>query len=293
MSAGQRYAVTVDLVNAGGAWSFSIQMSVGGAPWSQIPVEQLTMPEDRQKPLFDLAFNTMAVGTTGPINDTNRIFKNLLMTGGAKIGSLNGKQCMLVTGQGSTVANYQKNAQGVRSRAFKAITMMVCITTRTAGLKSISPALFNFFNTVNSSTAGLPRMGAPTEPVNYSARNPSLSMYLLSGQLSLQLRDDSRGVMSQYYPNVQPITYNQWNHIAIVWDDDWSGYAFYINGALVGQLRAPGPDVKLIFEQFRIGSMEGQDGAGWTGGIAWFRGFDHRLGPSDIKTDMNDGWASL
>jgi hypothetical protein len=118
-------------------------------------------------------------------------------------------------------------------------------------------------------------------------------MYLLSGQLSLQLRDDSRGIMSQYYPNVQPITYNQWNHVAIVWDDDWSGYAFYINGSLVGQLRAPGPDTKLIFEQFRIGSMEGQDGAGWTGGIAWFRGFDHRLGPSDLKIDMDDGWTSL
>ena len=293
MSAGQRYAITVDLVNAGGPWSFSIQMSVGGAPWSQIPVEQLTMPEDRQKPLFNLAFNTMAAGVTGPINDTNGIFKNLLMTGGAKIGSLNGKQCMLVTGQGSTVANYSKNAQGVRSRAFKAITMMVCITTRTAGLKSISPALFNFFNTANSNTTGLPRMGAPTEPVNYGARTQSLSMYLLSGQLSLQLRDDSRGIMSQYYPNVQPITYNQWNHLAIVWDDDWSGYAFYINGALVGQLRAPGPDTKLIFEQFRIGSMEGQDGAGWTGGIAWFRGFDHRLGPSDLKIDMDDGWSSL
>jgi hypothetical protein len=246
--------------------------------------------------MFELAFNKMAIGTTGPFNDTNNIYANLLMNpavGGASVGSLNGKQCMLVNGPGSAVYNYQKNVQGVRARAFKAITMMVCITSRTAGAKSISPALFNFFNTANSSTTGMPRLGRPPEPVDYAARIQSLSMYLLPGQVSLQFRDDSRGVLSQYYPNVQPITYNTWNHIAIVWDDDWNGYAFYINGALVGQLRAPGPDVKLIFEQIRIGAADSQDGAGWTGGIAWFRGFDHRLGVDDLKMDMADSWSSL
>jgi Concanavalin A-like lectin/glucanases superfamily len=294
--AGQQYPLIVDMVNLGGLWSFSIQMSIGGSPWAPIPAAQLTMPQDRRLPTVELAFNKMVSGSTGPFKDTNNVYANLLMNsaaGAASIGSLNGKQCMIVTGPGAAVYNYQKNAQGVRGRAFKAITMMVCVTGRTAGSSSVSPALFNFFNTANSIIGGAPRLGRPPEPVDYAARIQDLSLYLLNGQIQLVHRDDSRGILSQYYGNVQPITYNTWTHIAIVWDDDWNGYAMYINGALVGQLQAPGPDVKLIFEQIRIGSADSQDGAGWTGGIAWFRGFDHRLGVDDIKMDMGDDWSSL
>jgi len=294
--AGQQYPLIVDMVNSGGPWSFSIQMSIGGSPWAPIPVAQLTMPQDRRLPAVELAFNKMATGFTGPFTDTNNVYTNLFMNsaaGAASIGSLNGKQCMIVTGPGAAVYNYQKNAQGVRGLAFKSITMMVCVTGRTAASSSVSPAIFNFFNTANSSTTGMPRLGRPPEQVDYAARIQDLSLYLLNGQVQLVHRDDSRGILSQYYANVQPFPFNAWNHVAIVWDDDGNGYSLYINGSLAGSLRAPGPDVKLIFEQMRIGAADSQDGAGWTGGIAWFRGFDYRLSGDQITMDMGDSWSSL
>jgi hypothetical protein len=289
--AGTPQLMTIDFLNAGGPWNFFLNTSINGSPWFQLTKDLFTLPIDRRVPMVDFSFYLLPDGFKGPTKDPQNVFQNTIIN--STVGNLNGRKCMLVTGAGSAACNYAKYNQGFRARAFKSITMMVCITNRVAGINSISPALFNFFNTSSSVTTQFPRQGRPGESVDYNARRSDLSMYLMEGRMSLIYREDSRGIQAQYYPNVQPFTYNKWMHIAIVWDDDWQGYAFYIDGKNVASLRAPGPDASLIFEQFRIGSAEGQGNSYWTGGISWFRGFDYRLADDQIKTDMDDKWSDL
>jgi hypothetical protein len=67
----------------------------------------------------------------------------------------------------------------------------------------------------------------------------------------------------------------------------------YIDGKLVANLPAAAYDPALIMETIRIGCDGTDDMAQWTGGVAWFRGFDYRLSGDLIQRDMEDDWANL
>jgi hypothetical protein len=90
-----------------------------------------------------------------------------------------------------------------------------------------------------------------------------------------------------------PYPTGQWFHVALVWEDDFSGYIMYVNGVAGPRQPCPGYDVKLMMEQIRIGCDSHPEGQNWTGGIAWFRAFDYRLNDDLVKRDMNDDWATL
>jgi hypothetical protein len=295
--AGQTYKFTIDLWNGGGAWAFFIQMSINGSAWQPVPAAQLTLPYDRRLPTFELAFNKMPAGTgNGPIRDTNSVFQNLLMWQNCTVGSLNGRQCMLVNGTGSGVYSFNTYNQGVRGRAFKSLTAMVQVDSmlRGSGGAGSSPSLISFHNLSGSSPTTYPRMGPPPESWDYTTRVQDLSVWVRNGQIQLQYTDKRNPeILQQYYFNNRPFPFRRWNHLAIVWDEDFNGHAIYINGNLSGQLRATGPDVAIMFEQMRIGCDATDDGAVWYGGIAWFRGFDYRLSSEQIQMDMNDAWDTL
>ena len=291
----QTYKFTIDLWNGGGPWAFFIQMSINGSAWQPIQSTQLSLPTDRRLATVELPFNKMPVGTgNGPVRDTNKIFQNLTMWRNCTVGSLNGQQCMLVNGTGSGVYSFNTYNQGIRGRALKSWTAMVQINSMTRGATGNYPTLISFHNLSGSAPTTYPRMGPPPESWDYKKRAQDLSLWILNGQVQMQFMDKRNPeILQQYYFNNRPFTFGAWNHLTIVWDEDFNGYALYINGALVGQLRATGPDVALMFEQIRIGCDATDDGANWTGGIAWFRGFDYRLSNEQIKMDMNDAWSSL
>ena len=282
--AGQSYRLVVDLWNGGGPWSFMCVVSINGGQWEHIPADRLFMPEDRRMPMFDLEFGVSRM-SGDRIWDRNELFQNLAVNYNV-MGELAGRRCWFVR-PGRVLSNTMKYSQGFRARAFKTITLMVNVTNM--GPSGKTTTIFSFFNTQASTTLSLPR-GRPTEYTGYDGRTQDLSLWLLNGRIQLQYRVKARPVIqTQYYYNDQPITFGQWTHIAIVWDEDWEGYALYVGGKLAGQLRAPGPNASLIFEQFRLGGDE----AGWDGGIAWMRGFDYRLGPALIERDMANQWNSL
>ena len=295
--AGQTYKFVIDIWNGGGPWAFFIQMSINGGAWQPIQATQLSLPADRRLAVFELAFNKMPTGTgNGPVQDTNKVFQNLTMWRNCTVGALNGRQCMLVNGSGSGVYSFNTYNQGVRGRAFKSWTAMVQINSMTRGLGGTGnyPTLISFHNLSGSAPLSYPRMGPPPESWDYKTRAQDLSVWILNGQIQLQYMDKQNPeILQQYYFNNRAFPFGRWNHLAIVWDEDFNGYALYINGNLAGQLRATGPDVALMFEQMRIGCDATDDGANWTGGIAWFRGFDYRLSSEQIQMDMNDAWGSL
>jgi len=133
-----------------------------------------------------------------------------------------------------------------------------------------------------------PRQGAPKEgfvPTNLSA-------LIVNGIGQTAFGSASPG-LPWLTTSYMPIPLSTWVHIAVVWDDDWSGYAFYINGQLAQHMKSNGPLTDIIYERIRIGSDGSDQAGGWSGGMAWFRGFDYRLSTDQLTTDMNDDWANL
>ena len=301
MIAGQPYKLAIDLWNGGGPWTFTFQTSVDGGPWTNLPLTQLYMTQDRRLPTFELAFNKMPMGSgNGPITDTNIVFQNLAM-GNATIGSYNGKQCMIVKGNGSGVYNVQgssKIVQGARVRAFKSYTMMVQIDSVKWG-SGATPSIFTLYNLPGSNVTAYPRTAVPeswdfpnqTQQFMITASSTNIypwgkGTYSASNMPVDYMFGQNAGINSAYPPG-------QWFHFAMVWDDDFTGYVTYINGKPSQHFAAVPYDVQTIMEQMRIGSDATDDGAGWTGGMAWFRAFDYRLSQDLINRDMNDDWANL
>jgi hypothetical protein len=284
MIAGQVYPLIIDIWNGGGPWSFTIQMAIDGGAWQPLPLQQLYMTQDRRLPTFELAFNKMSAGFSGPVNDTNNVFQNLLMTG--SVGSLGGKTCMLVNGNG--VVNYANFSQGVRGRAFKSYTMMVQVTSISPSTGGI--ALFEMYNTGSSNTTAYPRKGAPQDSVDWDNRPQNLMCMTYAGNILFEYQD--KNIPNQGQATPAAFAYGQWNHVAIVWNEDFTGCAVYVNGALATQFYETGPPITTMLEQMRIGSNT-NNGTSWAGGVAWFRAFDYQLSTDLIKMDMNDGWANL
>jgi hypothetical protein len=308
MIADQLYTLTVDIMNSGGAWGLQLAASVNGGAWAPLPSAQLFLPADRRLPVLELAFNKMTSGSSA-ITDTNGILPNLWARR-ATAGTLGGRQCLLIGGSGSGVFNTATYSQGIRSRALRSMTMMLNIQSITLGRDgrggSYTPSFVAFYNLPSTNIAGYPRSGAPPDSWDFPNRTADFEITGYNGSIyaygkgpSVDPTTGAPGPDTQttFTANLTtgPISYppGQWFHFAFVWDDDFSGYAVYINGKLVANLPAAVVDPLTIYEQIRIGSDATDDGAAWTGGIAWFRGYDYRLSPDLIARDMSDDWADL
>jgi len=292
MVADQPYEMIVDLWNGGGPWSFTIAMSVGGNAWAPIPLQQLSMVQDRRLPTIELAFNKMPVGTTGQIADTDNVFQNFQLVN-SSIGTLNGKQCMLVTGPGSGVFNMANYIQGVRLRGMKSLTMMVQISSLTPSSSGLTPSIVGFYNLPDTNITAYPRKGLGPQPFNYIQR-PNDFIITANGSTIYPWGIQNPTVGSSGFGAASlPYPLGQWFHYAFVWNDDFAGYTAYLNGVSGNQAPLTPYDVQLIMEQIRIGCDVHPEGQSWTGGIAWFRAFDYQLSKELVQMDMNDGWDSL
>lgn len=306
-SAGQARIFVLDYVNTGSEWSFAIQMSINTGAWTPIPTSQLFLTQDRRQPLVELAFNRMnpltltsSQKTNGvPLSDTNGVFQNLLLT--ANIGTLDGRTCMLVTGQGSGIFNYATFNQGVRLRSLKSITCMIHVDNA-VWPNGVTPTLMSFYNLPQSTVTGYPRKGWDqshiqpfknrTNDFNITMNNSTFYPYG-SGPLKDGTDSGAAFYNNMNAGNVAPLTHAKWTHLAWVWDDDFSAYTIYTNGELVGRGFMSPYEADLILEQIRIGCDFATEGQSWTGGVAWWRAFDYRLGPDLIARDMADEWSGL
>jgi hypothetical protein len=306
---GQPYLIQIDLWNGGGPWAFQISASVNGGPFGDMPMDlkELQLPQDRRLPMIEYAFNKMPSDSASqnnivPIQDTSQIFSNMVRN--APIGQLNGRQCMLVnqgTSGPSGLFNYNKYTQGIRLCAIKSFTMMIQINSQTT--YSTSPSLFSMFNLPESITNnGSPRGGWQTNYVQtYTQRVNDFMITAYNGTIypwGYGVNPGQSSGMDYFFGRNRDMgapayPANQWFHLAFVWDDDFNGYTMYINGTEVLRGFVPAYDPQLIMEQIRIGSDSHADGQWWSGGIAWFRAFDYRLGTDLITRDMNDDWANL
>jgi hypothetical protein len=299
--ADQEYNMRIDFMNIIDAWTNNLQVIINGQGPTAITSDQFYLPYDRRQPMVELAFNKMPIGTgtrdnttLQQVSDTNGVFQNLAFMRNANIGTLGGKTCMLVNNGG--IYNFNKFSQGFRGRAFKSMALMINVTSfQNSADGRTAPSLISFYNVAGRDpTAPVLQVGPPAGSWNYGNRTQDLSIFMSGGNAAFQYKDArDPSILTQYFYNTVPLPTGQWHHIAIVWDDDFQGYAFFMDGALKGQLRATGPGVSQMFEQMRIGSDATDDGAGWQGGIAWFRAFDYRLSMDQIQMDMNDNWASL
>ena len=280
--AGQSYKFTVDLWNTGGPWSFSLRMTINGNQWTPIPADQLFMPQDRRLPMLELAFNTMTVGTR-TISDTTGVIQNWRLSPSSSIGTLNGKQCLVVSGPGSNVNNGAQYLQGVRLRSMKSFTMMVQISTLDYG---ISPSIVSF-NNLPSTNITSPTLGdSNSRPYSYNERTDDFSL-LVSGNnvypYGMQPQIGPTSFKNVLNSSIMPYSKGQWTHIAFVWDENGGGATMYVNGKSGNHFSLQQPyDVKQIMENICIGCNFNEN---WTGGIAWFRAFDYALNTESIKLD--------
>jgi hypothetical protein len=297
--AGQSYPLIIDLWNNVLPWSFAISMSIDMQAAAPIPPSMLFLPQDRRLPTFELAFNKMPASTAiGPVQDTYGLFENLQLVN-TSIGQVGGKQCMVVTGPGSGLFNRANYIQGTRLRAFKTITLMAQINTVTYTNSTPTPSIVGFYNLPDTNTAAYPRKGLGPTPYTYGQRTADF-MLTTDGQTiypwgiqpgqsanSFTALDGLTGFRS-------PVQQGQWFHLALVWDDDATGYTLYMNGSPGSHITGFTPyDVTQIMENMVIGCDNHPEGQNWTGGLAWFRTFDYRLSPADVTMDMNDNWSSI
>ena len=310
LNALQSYPFTIDIINSTGAWSFFIYMSVNGQAWQPIPPELFFLPEDRRKPMIELPFHTQALDATGTATyknakqtDTNGIFQNLFRWN-APIGTLNGRQCMLVGQTTAGVFNYASINQGIRFCAMKSFTLMVQIDSVTVGA-GITPSLVSFFNPAGtnplSGTHGQQASitnSATTRQDDFEITASTDTIYTWAfnqgPKTSAFMENLKSGVVGKY-------TQGQWTHIAFVWNSDFAGYTMYTTS---GSTTAPTTTVvtafcppyssTLIMDNIRIGGDNQQiDKCSWTGGIAWFRAFDYQLTKEQVLTDFKDEWGAL
>jgi len=289
----QTYKLTWDFANKEGVWSFNCQMSVNGGGWQPIPADALYLPVDRRKALLEFAFNKMPTTPSSyrAIWDSQQIFDNFMIK--APIGQLAGRQCMIVDGQqGHGVKQGKTWGQGIRAYALKSYTAMLNISSIRAP-SGVTPFIFGYYNT-NSANPDV-MQGPKNDSSVYSNQKANMTM-TTSGNLIYAWGKSATdpGVEKCYWGQTVPMPNSQWFHLAWVWDADLTGYSIWINGKMARHVPTPSTVYSSqIMEQIRVGMDEIGDGTVWTGGMAWFRGFDYQLSADDIQRDMRDDWESL
>jgi hypothetical protein len=156
------------------------------------------------------------------------------------------------------------------------------------------------YNLPSTSLGGPLRLGAPQDSWNWPNRTADFDITTSGGAIypyGTAQRGGGDTIQETFLYNATaaapPIPLDRWFHFAFVWAEDFSSYAIYMDGKVVANMPAAAYPDNIIFEQIRIGCDGTDDRATWSGGVAWFRGFDYRLSGDLVQRDMNDDWASL
>jgi hypothetical protein len=82
---------------------------------------------------------------------------------------------------------------------------------------------------------------------------------------------------------------NTWQHVTLVWNDNFSGFTMYIDGKQAA-VASGNPIAEAWTRENFIGKGYYGQSSMFKGGVEWFRAFDYPLGPDEIRQDMADDW---
>jgi hypothetical protein len=301
MIAYQPYTIEVNLM---GSTTLTLNNTAGDptvfSNYVNLPSGILTLPQDHRYPVIELDFSKMASGGAAAQNvaiaDTYGVIPNFYGWN-TIIGPLAGVQCMNVAGQASGIFNYANVCQGIRLCAIKSFTMKLNIASVNYS-SGTTPSILSFWNQPGMNGLAPPH-GYNEQPPTYYNRQNDFSITMSNSKIyPFGLDQTNPTFESSFMNNISnggscTYTPGTWFHFAFVWDEDFTGYTMYMNGAQAGRGFLPAYSPTLIMEQVRIGCDNHPEGQNWTGGIAWCRMFDYRLSSTMIQTDMNDAWSTL
>jgi len=246
-----------------------------------IPITICRLPIERKNPVMNITMNG------GLVSEITKTFD--IQAVNTSEGNRGGRSCTVFNGQNS----YVKINTKLRNKAFRSYTLkFYCESLGNC------TRLFQFYNGGWTSYWQWAWWGwGWQQQWRYDAENYGVA----TDALDIELGYQSTGIYGQYktpgYPGWNlvgamdnSLKINNWQHLTFIWNDDFSGYALYLDGVKISTCSKTPINEQFTWENY-IGKGYWD---GWTsmfkGGMEWFRAFDYPLGPDEIQQDMDDDW---
>jgi len=191
---------------------------------------------------------------------------NTQMIGAVPFSSIDGKKCMIFTGQ-----NYLQITNGIAATGFKSISMMVYLQQPPQGY----PRLWEFNNT--------PFGGSWCQDAIFGCASPNNGL-----GVSFYCVQNCNG--PQAWSGAGTVEVGKWYHMVWTIDDSNTIMEFFINGNKVITTKESGGILRnKIYKNLYI--MNSVERFNKNMAVAWFRIYDYRLTVADIKTDRLNGFS--
>ena len=192
---------------------------------------------------------------------------NTQMVGNVPFANIDGKKCMLFSGQ-----NYLQITNGIAASGFKSISMMVNIRSNHSGY----PRFWEFNNT--------PQSGSWCEDSIFGCASPNNNL-----GIGFYCQKGCAGPSS--WSGAGTVELGKWYHMVWTIDDTGRTMETYLNGAKVATMVEPSGIFKnkTYKNMLIVNSVEhfNKDMA-----VAWFRIYDYKLTEADIRSDRLNKFSS-
>ena len=232
------------------------------------------LPIERKNPVMNITMNQGSVTeTTGTFDITE---SNTVQ------GNKGGRSCTVFNGNNSFV----KINTLLRNKAFRSYTMK--FYCETVGQWTRLWQLYNGGYNWGWQWGGWGwYYGYSYNTEDYGSATDALDIEL--GYFSLDLAPQYKTPGAQLYRNTTALKLNTWQHVTLVWNDNFSAYTMYLDGKQVATASG-NPIAEAWTRENFIGKGYYGQSSMFQGGVEWFRAFDYPLGPDEIKQDMADDW---
>jgi hypothetical protein len=239
------------------------------------------LPRERRNPLIDITMNNNSISD---IANTITI-KN----SGVTTGIRGNKSCGVFKGN----ANLQI-LNPLRTKAFRSYScMMYCESLGN------HPRLWQFYNGSVKSSGYYWNWWPPYWRNDYSYTTED--WWYSQDNVQMALGNNNTNIIPCYKQYSQQghsivtevgnvVKVNAWQHVAWVWNDDYSGFSVYIDGVKTATANGAAV-IDTTTNQNFIGKAFNDGWHGFfQGGMQWFRAFDYPLTADDIQQDMENDW---
>ena len=193
---------------------------------------------------------------------------NSQVMGNVPIGSYGHRKCALFNG-----GNYIQITNGIRTTAYRSITMMIYINSNHGGW----PRAWEFNNT--------PLGGSWCADSHFGCLSPNMSM-----GVGFYTMKNCNG--PAFWSGGGTVANNRWYHVAWILDDDMKGMSMYLEGVRVGRHRDDNFNLLINKEYSNMYIMQSIERFPKDVAVGWFRMFDYGLTADDIRTDRINGWST-
>ena len=234
------------------------------------------LPIERKNPVMNITMNQ------GGVTETTGTFD--IITSNTEQGNKGGRSCTIFNGNNS----YVKINTLLRNKAFRSYTMKFYCETVGAWTR-----LWQLYN--GGYNWGWQRGWWGGWYVGYSYNTEDYGV--ATDALDIELGHYTTDLAPQYKtPGVQiysgapkGVKLNTWQHVTLVWNDNFSGFTMYIDGKQAA-VASGNPIAEAWTRENFIGKGYYGQSSMFKGAVEWFRAFDYPLGPDEIRQDMADDW---